>query len=139
MEVADQRIAAPARPDLGKGDGAEHPDGDVPAGRVVLAVGMMEREPGGRDRERAARGNALFVDGIARRPAPDGPLRFPVALAMNIRRDQFRREREQRVRLQPPRMGARRRERAFERPAEGAERGLGRRTRTPRQAVTNTL
>ena len=84
----------------------------------------MEGEPGRRDGERAAGRDTLFVDRIARRPAPHGALRFPVALAMDIRRDQFGREREQRIRLQPPRMGAGRGERALQRPAERAERGL---------------
>ena len=51
VEVADQRIAAPARPDFGKGKGAEHPNGNVPAervvpaGRAVPAVGGPGRSP----------------------------------------------------------------------------------------------
>ena len=55
MEVADQRIAAPTRPDLGKGDGGEDAHGDV------FAVGVVEGEPGRMNRERAAGRDTLFV------------------------------------------------------------------------------
>ena len=128
VEVADQRVAAPARPDLGEGDGREH------AHRDVLAVRVVEGEPGRRDRERPAGRDALFVEGIARRPAPGRAARRPVALAVHVGCNQLGREREQRVRLHPARMGARRGKRSLQCPAERAERGLGRRSRTDGQA-----
>ena len=46
-EIADQGVAAPARPDLGEGDGREHPHGDV------FPFGVMEGEAGRRHGERA--------------------------------------------------------------------------------------
>ena len=64
VEIANQRVAAPARPDLGEGKRREHPD------RHVGAVGIVEYQPGRRDRERASGDGALHVDRVARRPAP---------------------------------------------------------------------
>ncbi len=83
MEVADQRVAAPARPDFREGDGAEHPDSDV------FAVGMVEAEPGGRDGERASRRDTLLVQRIARRPAPGGTFGLAVAVTTDIGGDQL--------------------------------------------------
>ena len=134
VEVADQRVAAPTRPDLGEGDRREHPDGDVPTGRAVLAVGMMECEAGGRHGERAAGCDALLVQRIARRPAPRGALGFAVAISGNVGRGEFRHEGQQRVGLQPPGTGPRRGQCPLQRPAERAERGLRGRAGTARQA-----
>ena len=100
VEVADQRVAAPARPDLGKGDGREHPDGDVPAGRavpagrVVLPFGVMEGQARGRHAERPARRDALLVQGIARRPAARRALGFAVADAGHVGGREFGGQRE---------------------------------------------
>ena len=128
VEIADQRVAAPARPDLREGDGREHADGNV------LAVRVVEGEACRRHGERAARRGALLVQRIARRPAPGRAFGLPVAISGDVGRGEFRRQRQEPVRLQPPRAGARRGERAFERPAERAERGLRRGARTAGEA-----
>ena len=60
VEISDQRVAAPARPDLGEGDGREHPH------RNVCFLRIVEGEAGGRHGERAAGRDTLFVDRIAR-------------------------------------------------------------------------
>ena len=117
MEVSDQRVAAPARPDLGEGDRAQHPHRDVRSVRVV------EHEPGRGHGERAAGRGALQVNGVARRPAPPRAVE-PVHVPGQVRRGQLRGERQEAVRVEPARGGAGRGERAFERPAESAERGL---------------
>ena len=126
MEVADQRIAAPARPDLGEGDGAENAHGDI------ATVGVVEGEAGGMDRERAAGRDALLVQRVARRPAARRSFGAAVPVPADVGRGQLRRERQQPVGLQPAGLRPGGGERAFERPAEGAERGLRGRTGTRR-------
>ena len=66
VEVADQRVAAPARPDLGEGDGGKDPHRDVRTFRRPGRSAVMEGEPARRDGERAAGRDTLFVEGIAR-------------------------------------------------------------------------
>ena len=118
VEVADQGVAAPARPDLGEGDGGEHANCDV------VAVGVVEGEAGGMDRERPAGRDALFVQRIARRPAPRRAFGPAVAVSADIRRHQLGCEREKSIRLHPAGLRPGGRQRAFQCPAERAERGL---------------
>ena len=140
MEVADQRVAAPARPHFGEGDRREHPHrhvagaGPVAGAAVAAPVGgspVVEHEARRRDGERAPGGGALEVERVARRPAPARAVAAAVALAADVRGGELGGEREQRVGFEPSRLRAGRGERAFERAAESAERGLrGRAGRT---------
>ena len=125
VEVADERVAAPAGPDLGEGDGREHPH------RHVVPVRMVEDEPGRRDREGAPGGRALLMQRVVRRPAPARALEPAVAISRHVGRDQLGREREQPVRVEAPRLRARGRERPFERAAKRPELGLRRRAGEP--------
>ena len=133
MKVADQRVAAPARPDLREGNGREDADGDV------LPVGVVERQSSGRNGQGAAGGDALFVQRIARRPAAPGALGPAVAVSADIGRHQLGRKRQQRIRLQPARRRARRGQRPLQArrkaPSAVSAAGPG---NAVRQAVTNT-
>ena len=144
VEVADQRVAAPARPDLGEGNGREHPHGNV-AGAVITAAStaavrgpgrspgpacssVVEHETRRRHGEHAPGRGALEMQRIARRPAPyrageAAPIHGVIGSG-RIRRGQLGGERQQRIGAEPPGGRAGRGEGAFERPAEGAERGL---------------
>ena len=134
MEVADQRVAAPARPDLGKGDGRQHPDGNVPAVAILPGrLAPVEGEAGGMDGERASGGGALLVQRIPRRPAPRRAFGSAVMASGNVGRGQLGGQRQQPVRLQPPGRRAGGGEGSLQRPAEGAERGLRRRAGTARE------
>ena len=80
--------------------------------------------------------SALHVDRIPRRPACCAPQKGfvrPRSRLAHPRGDQLRRKRQQFVRRQAPRMGARRGERALERPPETPERGFRPRSREARQ------
>ena len=66
---------------------------------------MVEGEAGGRDGERASGRDALFVEGIARRPAARRAFGPAVAVSADVGGGQLGRERQQRVRLQPPDRG----------------------------------
>ena len=134
VEVADQRVAAPARPDLGEGDGGEHAHCDVTGTAVAAAVGMVEGEAGRMDRERASGRDALLVQGIARRPAARRAFGAAVAVSADVGVRELRRQREQRVGFETAGLCPGRRQRAFERAPERAERGLRGRTGTRREA-----
>ena len=128
VEVADQDVAAPARPDVRVGDAGEDAHGHV------LAFGIVEGEPRGGHGERAARRDALLVERITGRPAPERRPDAAVVGTPGVGCGELGRQGEQRIGLQPARLGPGRGERALERPAERAERGLRRRAGRAREA-----
>ena len=128
VEIADQGVAAPARPDFREGARREHPH------RYVRPVRVVEDEPRGRDRKGAAGRGALKVERVPRRPAPAGPVEPSVVLSFRVRGRQLRNERKERVRIDPPGLGPGRGKRPFERPPKPSERRLGRGPRLAREA-----
>ena len=127
VEVAEQGVAAPAGPDLGEGARGEHPD------RHVRPVRVVEDQARGRNGEGAARRCTLKMDRISWRPAPAGPVEPAVMLSLRVGGREFRYERQERIWIDPPRLGAGRGEGPFESPPEAPERSLGRRPRPARQ------
>ena len=133
VEVADQRVAAPARPDLGEGQRRKHPHRHIAGAAVAAAVGVVEHQPRRRHGECAAGRGALGMDRIAGRPAPRRTAESAVMRARHIGRGELGGERQERIGLQAARVGAGRSERAFERAAERGERRLGCRSGQARQ------
>ena len=129
MEVADERVAAPARPDFREGPRRKH------AHRNIRSVRVVEDQARRRDRERAARGPALKMDRIPWRPAAPGAVEFPVMLSSGVRSRELGCQRQERVRVDPPGFRSGRSESAFESTPKTPQRGLGRRPRPARQAA----